>query len=31
MEYTQSVKGYESSPFLNFVIERKYRWIRHCL
>lgn len=22
---------YESSHFLNFVIEKKYRWIRHCL
>lgn len=31
MKNTQPVVANENSPFLNFVIDRKYRWIRHFL
>lgn len=31
MKNTQPLVAYENSPFLNFVIDKKYRWIRHFL
>ena len=31
MKNSQVIIGYENSLFIDFVVDKKYRWIRHCL